>query len=132
MNEREHQYAIQIADAEWIAYVPIDGDLANAIDIDGPLAGLWPLIDPLESHCVAGCCGFDAYDFTREGVEAALHGLDLAQLRAACAHARSAVAAAAGDVFVSARMNNYVHKVMLLRLLDHLDSCIASHRAAPA
>ena len=130
MNEDENKYAIQIADDAWIAYVPIDGGHADAIDIDGLLAGLWPLIDQLETQCVAGCCGFDAYDFTRQGIDAALHGLDLMQLRAACVQASSAIAAAGGDIFVSTRMNNYVHKAMLLRLLEHLDSCIVSHRAA--
>ncbi|MGK5080819.1 DUF6331 family protein [Janthinobacterium sp. HLX7-2] len=130
MSERDHKYDIQIADDEWIEYVNIDGRYADAIDLDGHLTGLWPLIDRLETHCVAGCCGFDAYDFTREGINAALPGLDHGQLQAACDQAKSGIATAGSDVFMSTRMNNYAHKAMLLRLLEHLESCIANHPPA--
>ncbi len=67
MTQRDRQYDIQIADDAWIEYIDIEGRYDQATDIDALLDGLWPLICRLETHCVAGCCGMDAYDFTREG-----------------------------------------------------------------
>ena len=132
MTERNRQYDIQIADDAWIEYIDIAGRYDQAIDIDALLDGLWPLICRLETHCVAGCCGMDAYDFTREGVATALLKLDRAQLHAACAAARIAVAATASDVLLSNTMNHYADKRVFLQLIEHLDECITAQDCAGA
>ena len=124
MSERDRQYAIQIGDDAWIDFIDLDGRYDQAIDIDALLGELWPLICRLETHCVAGCCGMDAFDFTQAGIAAALLELDRAQLHAACAQARSAVAAAASDVFMSNTMNHMADKRVFLQLLEHIDRCI--------
>ena len=132
MTERDRQYDIQIADDTWIEYLDIAGRYDQAIDIDALLDGLWPLICRLETHCVAGCCGMDAYDFTREAIVTALLELDRAQLHAACAAARIAVAATASDVLLSNTMNHYADKRVFLQLIEHLDECIAAQDCAGA
>lgn len=132
MTQRNRQYDIQIADDAWIEYIDIEGRYDQATDIDALLDGLWPLICRLETHCVAGCCGMDAYDFTREGVATALLELDRAQLHAACAAARIAVAATASDVLLSNTMNHYADKRVFLQLLEHLDECITAQDCAGA
>lgn len=130
MSERDRQYDIQIADDAWIEFIDIEGRYDHAGDIDALLDGLWLLICRLETHCVAGCCGMDAYDFTREGVDTALLELDRAQLHAACAAAKDAVTAAASDVLTSATMNHRADKRVFLQLLDHLDACIVAQDRA--
>ena len=125
MTERNHQYDIQIAEDAWIEYIDIGERYAQAVSIDEHLDGLWPLICRLETLCAAGCCGMDAFDFTREGIAAALLELDRARLRAACAQSRSAVAAAASDVFTSDTMNHVADKRVFLQLLAHIDRCLA-------
>lgn len=132
MTERDRQYDIQIADDAWIEYIDIAGRYDQAIDIDALLDGLWPLICRLETHCDAGCCGMDAYDFTREAVAAALLELDRAHLHAACAAARIAVAATASDVLLSNTMNHYADKRVFLQLIAHLDECITAQDRAGA
>ena len=132
MTERNRQYDIQIADDAWIEYIDIAGRYDQAIDIDALLDGLWPLICRLETHCDAGCCGMDAYDFTREAVAAALLELDRAHLHAACAAARIAVAATASDVLLSNTMNHYADKRVFLQLIAHLDECITAQDCAGA
>ena len=124
MSERDRQYAIQIGDDAWIDFIDLDGRYDQAVDIDGLLGELWQLICRLETHCAAGCCGMDAFDFTQAGIAAALLELDRAQLHAACAQARSAVAAAASDVFMSNTMNHMADKRVFLQLLEHIDRCI--------
>ena len=132
MTERDRQYDIRIGDDAWIEFIDLDGRYDQAVDIDGLLGELRPLICRLETHCVAGCCGMDAFDFTREGIAAALTELDRAQLHAACAQARGALAAAAGDVFVSNTMNQIADKRVFLQLLAHLDRCLGAPQAAAA
>lgn len=132
MTERDRQYDIQIGDDAWIEFIDLDGRYAQASDIDALLGELWPLICRLETHCVAGCCGMDAYDFTRDGVAMALLELDRAQLHAACMAAKEAVTAAASDVLTSATMNHYADKRVFLQLLEHLDECITAQDCAGA
>ena len=126
MTERDRKYDIQIGDETWIEFISIDGRYDQAIDIDALLDGLWPLICRLETHCDAGCCGIDAFDFTCESIDTALLELDRAPLHAACAQARSAVAAAASDVFMSNTMNHIADKRVFLQLLEHLERCTAA------
>lgn len=125
MTERDRQYDIRIGDDTWIEFIDLDGRYDRAVDIDGLLGELWPLICRLETHCAAGCCGMDAFDFTRESIAAALLELDRAQLHAACAQARGAVAAAAGDVLTSNTMNHVADKRVFLQLLAHIDRCLS-------
>ena len=132
MTERDRQYDIQIGDDAWIEFIDLEGRYDQAIDIDALLDGLWPLICRLETHCVAGCCGMDAYDFTCDGVATALLELDRAQLHAACATAKAAVTAAASDVLTSATMNHFADKRVFLQLLAHLDDCITAQDRAGA
>ena len=132
MTERDRQYDIQIGDDAWIEFISLDGRYDQAIDIDALLDGLWPLICRLETHCDAGCCSMDAYDFTREAVATALLELDRAQLHAACATARIAVAATASDVLLSNTMNHFADKRVFLQLLAHLDKCIVAADRAGA
>lgn len=132
MTQRDRQYDIQIADDAWIEYIDIAGRYDQAIGIDALLDGLWPLICRLETHCAAGCCGMDAYDFTREGVATALLELDRAQLHAACATAKEAVTAAASDVLRSTTMNHFADKRVFLQLIEHLDECITAQDCAGA
>ncbi|MFA6068827.1 hypothetical protein AKG95_13955 [Janthinobacterium lividum] len=132
MTERDRQYDIQIGDETWIEFISLDGRYDQAIDIDAMLNGLWPLICRLETHCVAGCCGMDAYDFTREGVATALLELDRAHMHAACVAAKAAVTAAASDVLTSTTMNHYADKRVFLQLLEHLDACIVGQDCAGA
>jgi hypothetical protein len=132
MTERDHRYDIQIADDAWIEYIDIAGRYDQAIDIDALLGELWPLIYRLETHCVASCCGMDAYDFTRTGIATALLELDHAQMHAACAAAKVAVTAVASDVLTSTAMNHFADKRVFLQLLDHLDACIVGQDRAGA
>ena len=132
MTERNRQYDIQIADDAWIEYIDIAGRYDQAIDIDALLDGLWPLICRLETHCAAGCCGMDAFDFTREGIATALLELDRALMHAACVAAKAAVTAAASDVLTSTEMNHFADKRVFLQLLEHLNECIVAADCAGA
>ncbi|NVI83571.1 DUF6331 family protein [Janthinobacterium sp. BJB401] len=131
MTERDRKHDIQIGDETWIEFISLDGRYEQALDIDALLAGLWPLICRLETHCDAGCCGIDAFDFTCENIDTALLELDRAQLHAACLQARAAVAAAGSDVLTSNTMNHIADKRVFLQLLGHLERCLACPQNGP-
>ena len=131
MIERDRKHDIQIGDETWIEFISLDGRYEQALDIDALLAGLWPLICRLETHCDAGCCGIDAFDFTCESIDTALLELDRAQLHAACLQARAAVAAAGSDVLTSKTMNHIADKRVFLQLLGHLERCFAGPQNGP-
>ncbi|WFR77110.1 DUF6331 family protein [Janthinobacterium rivuli] len=132
MTERDRKHDIQIGDETWIEFISLDGRYEQALDIDALLAGLWPLICRLETHCDAGCCGIDAFDFTCESIDTALLELDRAQLHAACLQARAAVAVAGSDVLTSNTMNHIADKRVFLQLLGHLERCLAGPRSGQA
>jgi len=41
------------------------------VDIDPELKALEPMWRALETSCVAGCCGLDAFDFSPENIASA-------------------------------------------------------------
>ncbi|WP_051958501.1 DUF6331 family protein [Janthinobacterium sp. NFX145] len=131
MTERDRKHDIQIGDETWIEFISLDGRYEQSLDIDALLAGLWPLICRLETHCDAGCCGIDAFDFTCESIDTALLELDRAQLHAACLQARAAVAAAGSDVLTSKTMNHIADRRVFLQLLGHLERCLAGPQNGP-
>lgn len=124
MTKRNHKDDILIADGEWIEFISLEGRYDQAVEVDEHLAGLWPLIDRLETQCVAECCGFDAYDFTGDGIDEALLGLDCVQLHEACEQAKRDIEATGSGVVMSSKMNNLADRRVFIRLLDHLDSRI--------
>lgn len=83
------------------------------MNLDPLLLELQPLWDGLEAHCVAACCGLEAFDF------------DLALTPAQCAavrRTRAAVEAVEGDTVTSQRLNVTCPKAEILALLDRLAS----------
>lgn len=123
---RNHRDDILIGDDQWIEFISLEGRDDRLVEIDSYLVGLWPLIERLETECVAACCGFDAFDFTSEAILAALNGLDRASLLAACDQAQHDIAHVDSSIVVSHRMNNLADKQVMLQLLAHLHRCIAS------
>lgn len=118
--------AIATGPDTWIAHVEptVAYDKAVAIDhLLAQLAGMWAA---LETHCVAGCCGFDAFDFSEDGVAASLARVDAARTCDALAQLRAALLALRADVVSSTRLNMFCDKNEFLALLSHLERCYRS------
>ncbi|NUA31864.1 DUF6331 family protein [Cupriavidus basilensis] len=55
-----NQGDISIGEDKWIPFIDLQGKYHDAVDIDEWLAPILPLLDWLETECIAGCCGIDA------------------------------------------------------------------------
>lgn len=122
--EKPHRNGIQIDDDRWIDFISLDGRRDQAVNIDQHIKGLLPLFDMLEMRCVAECCGFDAFDFTRSAIIEASQYLDPAKLHYACTQGATAIEHIESTVVLSTRMNNLADKQVMIRLLNHISQCV--------
>ncbi|AZQ56284.1 DUF6331 family protein [Burkholderia cenocepacia] len=137
MNQKAHKNDIDIGPDRWIEGGDLAGGHEHAIDIDPHLAAVMPLIDALEIHCLAGCCGIDAFGLWPDEIAAALDTWDLDALTRLLDDLLSvehAIDAVSSDIVVSKRINQYFRKTVMLALLAHIRTtvdAIRSTRAAP-
>lgn len=121
-----NQGDISIGEDKWIPFIDLQGKHHDAVGIDEWLVPILPLLDWLETECVADCCGIDAYGFWPDAIARAAMQAGLPDLAERIAQVRERVAGAGGDVFLSHRMNNYFDRQVLLQLIDHIAACLAS------
>lgn len=111
---------ISIGKDKWITFVELDGRQSSAIELDEILEPIAPFLDSLETECVAGCCGIDAYALWPEDIADAANKSTLCDLSRLIAVARQRIVETDADSFVSHRMNNYFDRQTLLQLIDHI------------
>jgi hypothetical protein len=124
MPTRPHKNAIWIGDDRWIEFIDLDGRYDQAVHVDAPLSSLEAFWSALETMCVAGCCGFDAFDFSPEGIAEAARGLPHARLHDQLEEAIRVVEKLDTTVVVSRRLNNLADKRTFLALLSHVKACL--------
>jgi hypothetical protein len=113
---------ISIGDGRWITFIDVtDGQIA-AVNVDAILEPVWPFLRLLETHCVAGCCGIEAFDFWSDNIARATNVYSGVNLRERLVAVRDRVGETNATVFVSDRFNSYFDKRVLLALLDHIVS----------
>ncbi|WP_321856601.1 DUF6331 family protein [Burkholderia cenocepacia] len=137
MNKKAHKDDISIGPDRWIECGDLAGGHKHAIDIDPHLAAVMPSIDALETNCVAGCCGIDAFGLWPDEIAVALDTWDpdaLTRLVDDLLSVEHAIEALPSDIVVSMRINQYFRKTVMLALLAHIRTtvdAIRSTRAAP-
>lgn len=117
---RPPKHAILLGEGRWIEFIDLDGRYDAAIFIDELLSETGPLWAALETECVAGCCGLDAFDFSLDAIRAASRSLDPAEQCRRIDRLKAAVSGLGADVVVSERLNNYADIRVFNALLDHL------------
>ncbi|WP_423381231.1 DUF6331 family protein [Burkholderia sp. LMG 32019] len=132
MNGKPHKDDIGIGPDRWIEFGDLSGGQAQAVAIDPCLAAVMPLIDALETDCVAACCGIDAFGFWPDEIAVAVGARDrdaLARLADDLLSAQRSIDALPSDLVVSARMNQYFRKAVVLELLAHIRTTIDAIRS---
>lgn len=87
------------------------------------LSAIW---QKLEQHCVADCCGFDAFDFNPEAIALAAAEMDLSNLHRSLNNTILKIEALETTVIMSTRLNSLADKKTFLAILMHIQSCIPS------
>lgn len=97
------------------------------IEIDALLDTTMPIWDALETECVAGCCGIDAFCFWPEGLVHSRGALSDVDVERTLLRLREALAVGGDDdVLVSTRLNTLLVRASFVQLVDLL---IAGYRA---
>ena len=124
MSTRPHKNDIPIGESRWIEFIDLEGRYNEAVEIDPLLAELSPLWQALEQHCVADCCGFDAFDFYPEAIASAADEMNAESLHESLTNAIRQIQVLENTVVMSTRLNNLADKKTFLDLLSHIQSCI--------
>jgi hypothetical protein len=117
---KPHSNDISIGKDQWITFIDVLGRQERAVSIDhliSPLKSFWTA---LETNCVAGCCGIDAFSLWPEDVRRAASTVDAKLLADGLMSLREFVERSGPDIFVSQRLNNYFDRQVLLQVIDHI------------
>lgn len=135
MGRRPHKNDISIGQDQWISFGKLADGQASAVQIDPALAPIMPLIDRLETECVAGCCGIDAFGLWPDAIEQAIATMDqseLGRLVSDLASAQGEIERLPCEVVVSMRMNQSFRKAVFLEVLTHLRNVVDKVHVKPA
>jgi len=127
MSRRPNKDDISIGEDRWITFGDLNRGQARAVPIDPLLLSVMPLLDLLETECVSGCCGVDAFSFWPDVIQNATSQLkpqDRECLVSNLERLQSEVEALQTDTVVSTRMNQYFQKSVFLELLRHIRSVL--------
>jgi hypothetical protein len=124
--------AILLGAGKWIEHIDLTGRYGAAVNVDLLLKGLEPVWSALETECVAGCCGFDAFDFSAENIAIATAKLNSAVVCAQLSKLRLELGSLGADVVVSQRLNNYADQRVFDALIAHLQSNFAGQDGGDA
>nr|WP_315491663.1 DUF6331 family protein [uncultured Rhodoferax sp.] len=120
LSAKPPKNSIPIGEGKWIEFIDLTGRYEGAIEIDLLLNDLEPLWSALETQCVAGCCGLDAFDFYPENIASAKEGLVASTVCQNLSSLQAALKELDGDVVLSRRLNNYADIAVFHALLVHL------------
>lgn len=132
MSKRKHENDISIGEDCWVEFGNVAGDWAQASPIDPFLEPIMPLIERLETTCVADCCGIDAFALWPEDIQKAVSNLEEQQLETLTTSLLSlhhAIHELPVDLVVSRRINQSFHKDVFLQVLTHIHQVVENCRA---
>jgi hypothetical protein len=116
---------ISIGKDKWIGWIDFDStndnDLFEIDDLLRPTFNFW---DKLETQCVAGCCGIDAYSFWEEDIKRAVDKVDKTDLIKNLLTAKAEIESRSERIVISGKLNNLIDKSVFIQLLDHIVTTI--------
>lgn len=116
---KKHENDISIGSDLWIICEE-PKEIANAVNIDYLMDSLVPMWKALETECVSGCCGIDAYNLWESEVLQNTEGLDRESLVTKLGLLRKDILNIREDVVRSILLNNYFTKGTFLKVIEHL------------
>ncbi len=123
-NNREEIKDISIGKDSWIKWIELDPGDDNLFDIDPLLESTKNFWLDLETHCVAECCGIDAFALWPEDIKNAATSFSEHGLKQQLLTIKDAITKTECNIVISKRLNNLFHKRVFIQLLDHIIGCI--------
>lgn len=116
---------ISIGKDKWIGWIDFDSTNDNDLfEIDDLLRPSFDFWDKLETQCVAGCCGIDAYSFWKEDIKLAVDKMDKADLITNLLSTKTELESRSEAIVTSGKLNNLINKSVFIQLLDHIVTTI--------
>lgn len=120
---------ISIAENNWIKWIEFDPMDDNAIlEIDNLLEPTFDFWEGLETHCVAECCGIDAFAFWKEDIIRSSNS-DQTQLIIDFRNVKKELTKSNKTIVLSSKLNNLLDKGVFIKLIDHILTTIETSRA---
>ena len=117
---RPGQHVIRIDTDAYIERSDITNRWEGAVKIDFLLAPATTFWQALEINCVAGCCGFNAFDFLPDKVVEASEVMDIDELRKTLAEVLHYLRKSPIEVLGSDTFNEYLQRDEWLELVRHI------------
>ena len=111
---------ISIGENIWIEWIDFDYKNSNPKEIDEFLQPTMNFWAGLEIHCVAGCCGIDAFSFWSEDIKNSSNQFGQNYLIEELNVLKYKICHLDNDELMSNRMNNLFHKKVFSHLIDHI------------
>ena len=105
----------------WLTLAHVTYSESDTLSIDDLVAYTQPLWQQLETECIAGCCGLDAFDFWPEQI-AQVSSLEREGLLQRLALVSSQLQQQPQQVLLSHTLNMLIQKDDFLRLLNHIQA----------
>jgi shikimate kinase len=100
-------------------------DARTAINVDGLLGETFPLWERLETLCVAGCCGIDAFDLSHSAIRDAAAELGAERMTEVLRSAASMILATQSPWLVSIRINMVATKEQFAHILSAMAAVLS-------
>lgn len=114
---------IDLGNGQIIVLGELKADFKQALSLDLMAPDLLPLWTALETFCVAGCCGADAFDFSPEQLSIARLALSadaVSKIQQQLQSLNTLLTQPGPEVVVSHRMNQYLSRSAAQQLLGHI------------
>lgn len=111
---------ISIGQDRWISFVDVSGRQGRAVNLDPLIKPMEPFWSALETECVVGCCGIDAFSLWPEDIQRASALVNASELRDQLSTLLSFIESSGSDIFRSSHLNNFFDKTVILQIIEHI------------
>lgn len=114
---------ISISQTQWIKRVDLDKS-ESTLEIDQFMGSFKDLLNRLEVHCDAGCCGVDAFSFWKEDIQSVSAKMDKKSIVEDAKKLKAIIQDSEATTLQSARLNETFHQAVFIQLLNHIIASI--------
>ncbi|RYU93590.1 DUF6331 family protein [Emticicia agri] len=111
---------ISISKTEWIKWVDFEEPRTKSLNIDGLMGSVKDLLNRLEVHCAADCCGVDAFSFWKEDIKSVASKMDKGSILSDLKKLKAIIPVLDSNELESIRLNTVFPKPVFTQLVDHM------------
>ncbi len=122
---------IILGDNKWLEWISFDQTLVPTYPIDKIIEPIIYFLERLETVCIAHCCGIDAFSFRENDIIDALKNMNTSDLFNEFDIVKSKISTIRENILMSTFLNQYIHKDVFIRIIEHIIHVINDYCAQP-